>query len=141
MGDNVLEGGMDTMSGKRISVSRGSPEEQCSSSSTRLRQTVHCTDECITEGGRSSPQSTVGRGGEACCLQLNPAQAKYTATEKECLAVVLGLYHFSIYLLGTRFRLETDHKALTKLRTMTNKNDQLMRWSLAYVLVTTKLIC
>ena len=88
MGDNVLEGGMDTMSGKRISVSQ---REQCSSSSTRLRQTVHCTDECITEGGRSSPQSIVGRGGEACCLQLNPAQAKYTATEKECLAVVLGL--------------------------------------------------
>ena len=35
---------------------------------------------------------------------LNLAQAKYTATEKECLEMVLGLQHFSIYLLGTGFQ-------------------------------------
>ena len=63
--------------------------------------------------------------------KLNPAQARYTATEKECLAVILALQHFVVYLLGKRFIRQTDHKALTKLRTMNNDNPRLQRWSIS----------
>ena len=63
--------------------------------------------------------------------KLNPAQVNYTATEKECLAVVLALKHFEFYLLGNRFILQTDHKALKKLKTMNNDNPRLQRWSIA----------
>ena len=57
--------------------------------------------------------------------KLNPVQARYTATEKECLAVILALQHFVVYLLGKRFILQIDHKALTKLRTINNDNPRL----------------
>ena len=63
--------------------------------------------------------------------KLNPAQARYTAAEKECLAVILALQHFVVYLLGKRFILQTDHKALMKLRTMNNDNPRPQRWSIS----------
>ncbi len=63
--------------------------------------------------------------------KLNKAQSHYTATEKECLAVVKSIEHFAVYLLGKLFELQTDHKALLKLQTMQNGNHRLMRWSLA----------
>ena len=63
--------------------------------------------------------------------KLNSAQQKYTATEKEALAVVLAVEHFSIYLLGRPFTIVTDHKALTKLWNMNYTNNRLVRWSLA----------
>ena len=32
--------------------------------------------------------------------------------ERECLAIICALQHFRIYLLGRKFRLRTDHRAL-----------------------------
>jgi len=63
--------------------------------------------------------------------KLNEAQSRYTATEKECLAVVKTIDHFAVYLLGVRFALITDHKALQHLQTMDNSNQRLIRWPLA----------
>ena len=60
--------------------------------------------------------------------KLNGAQQRYTATEKECLAIVQAIKHFAVYLIGRRFSLQTDHKALQKLKTMDNDNQRLMRW-------------
>ena len=45
--------------------------------------------------------------------------------------MVKSIEHFAVYLLGRPFILQTDHKALLKLRTMQNGNHRLMRWSLA----------
>ena len=50
---------------------------------------------------------------------------------KEALAIVLALEHFAFYLMGRKFRLQTDHQALRKLKTMNNTNNILMRWSMA----------
>ena len=61
--------------------------------------------------------------------KLNGAQQRYTATEKECLAIVQAIKHFAVYLIGRKFSLQTDHKALQKLKTMDNDNQRLMRWS------------
>ena len=46
---------------------------------------------------------------------LDTAQANYTTTEKELLAIVFALEKFSSYLLGTRVIVYTDHAALKYL--------------------------
>ena len=43
---------------------------------------------------------------------LDAAQANYTTTEKELLAIVFALEKFYSYLLGTRVIVYTDHAAL-----------------------------
>ena len=46
---------------------------------------------------------------------LDVAQANYTTTEKELLAIVFALEKFRSYLLGTRIIVYTDHAALKRL--------------------------
>ena len=52
---------------------------------------------------------------------------KYSTTEKGALAVVFGIGHFRVYLLGRHFKLITDHNALRWLHTMEAKG-RLARW-------------
>ena len=44
--------------------------------------------------------------------KLSLAKAKYPIVEKECLAVVLGIRRFKLYLAGKRLTLQTDHNPL-----------------------------
>ena len=44
--------------------------------------------------------------------KLNPAQKRYTATEKEALAAVKSIQDFATYLMGKKFTLYTNHKAI-----------------------------
>ena len=62
--------------------------------------------------------------------QLKGPERRYSATELECLAVVMAIKHFEIYLAGQRFELVTDHLALKRLRSSTNHNRRLTRWCL-----------
>ena len=39
-------------------------------------------------------------------------EARYTTTEKECLAIINAVQHFSVYLLGRTFKIVTDHGVL-----------------------------
>ena len=59
-------------------------------------------------------------------------QKNYSVVEKETLGLVLALEHFDVYLGSTPFKIKvyTDHN-LTFLKTMKNKNQRLVRWSLA----------
>ena len=43
---------------------------------------------------------------------LTPAEKNYSQLESETLAIVLGIEHFRLILLGHQFELETDHKPL-----------------------------
>ncbi|KRH92791.1 LTR retrotransposon, partial [Pseudoloma neurophilia] len=61
---------------------------------------------------------------------LNKAEENYSATDLELLAVVKSLEHFRQYLLGKKFRLRTDHMALTYIQQCKNQTSRLMRWSL-----------
>ena len=60
-------------------------------------------------------------------------QKNYSVVEKETLGLVLALEHFDVYLGSTPFKIKvyTDHNPLSFLKTMKNKNQRLVRWSLA----------
>lgn len=62
--------------------------------------------------------------------RIEKAQMNYSVTEKELLAVIFGLEKFRKYLLGRKFKLRTDHKALSTLNKTENLSGRLMRWSL-----------
>ena len=63
--------------------------------------------------------------------KFNAAQTNYSTIEKECLALVLGLQHFDIYLSSCpRVRILSDHSPLSFLMHMKNTNQRLTRWAL-----------
>lgn len=62
---------------------------------------------------------------------MNSAQRNYSATERECLAVIHAVDKFRPYLYGNKFTIVTDHCALCWLMTVKNPNGRLVRWSLA----------
>ena len=59
-------------------------------------------------------------------------QKNYSTIEKECLAMLLALQHFDVYLNTTVYPVLvfTDHNPLTFIHRMKNKNQRLVRWSL-----------
>ncbi len=59
--------------------------------------------------------------------KLNPAQTRYTTTERELLAIVETLKEFRNILLGHHIRVYTDHKNLTYKNFNT---ERVMRWRL-----------
>ena len=63
--------------------------------------------------------------------KLQPRETRYSAVEKECLGIVAALKHFDVYLVGRKFTIVTDHRALQYLQTMQNANPRLTRWALA----------
>nr|URM60731.1 ZF-HD family protein [Gymnema sylvestre] len=61
---------------------------------------------------------------------LDSAQANYTTTEKEFLAVVFALDKFRPYLLGAKVIVYTDHAALKFLLKKPEAKPRLIRWML-----------
>ncbi len=59
------------------------------------------------------------------------AERNYTISELESLAVVKAVYHIAIHLIGCKFTVLTDHRALLALQESTRLTDRLMRWALA----------
>lgn len=64
--------------------------------------------------------------------KLSSTQKKYSATERECLAVLLAIEHFKHFVEGSRFVVQTDAMSLTFLRTMSieSKSPRIARWAL-----------
>ena len=62
--------------------------------------------------------------------KLLSREQKYSTIEKECLAIKDGISAFRVYLLGKRFTIQTDHRALVWLDNLKDKNSRLTRWSL-----------
>ena len=61
--------------------------------------------------------------------KLTDVQSRWSASERECYAIVYALNKFRHYLLGTRFILYTDHKPLSSLFVSSMKNARIQRWS------------
>lgn len=60
--------------------------------------------------------------------QLLPAEQRYSAIERECLAIVWSLKHFKHYLVDRKVLIRTDHKPLSWLKSSTFKNSRIQRW-------------
>ncbi|GKC68986.1 reverse transcriptase domain-containing protein [Tanacetum coccineum] len=61
---------------------------------------------------------------------LNPAQQKYTVTEKELMAVVFAFDKFRSYLILSKTIVHTDHSALKNLFKKQDAKPHLIRWIL-----------
>ncbi|GJX83541.1 reverse transcriptase domain-containing protein [Tanacetum coccineum] len=61
---------------------------------------------------------------------LNPAQQKYTVTEKELMAVVFAFDKFRSYLILSKTIIHTDHSALKHLFKKQDAKPRLIRWIL-----------
>ena len=64
--------------------------------------------------------------------KLNKHQRNYSTIEKECLALILALQHFEVYISSAPSPVVvfSDHNPLTFIGRMKNKNQRLLRWSL-----------
>lgn len=62
--------------------------------------------------------------------KLLPCETRYSTIEKECLAIKWALDSLRYYLLGREFDLQTDHRALTWIQTMKDRNARVSRWYL-----------
>ena len=59
---------------------------------------------------------------------LKPAETRYSATHLEMLAVMYSLTKFRHYVFGSRFLIQTDHKALEGLVKTRDPQGRLARW-------------
>ena len=59
---------------------------------------------------------------------FSKAQRNYCVTRRELLAIVMSVKHFHSYLYGQKFRVRTDHGALTWLMKFKNPEGQIARW-------------
>ena len=59
--------------------------------------------------------------------KLTPAQSRYSATELELLACVEAVEHFRPYLMGSKFKLVTDHRPILYLQNMDNPTSRHFR--------------
>ena len=63
--------------------------------------------------------------------QLNPAQQRYAAIEREAYAIVWALAKLRHLLLGAKFVILCDHQPLKSLLTGSVRNARLQRWAIA----------
>ena len=59
---------------------------------------------------------------------LTKQQRNYSVSEKELLAIVLGVEHFRQFLYGINFNVITDHQPLKYLLTIKEPSSRLIRW-------------
>lgn len=64
---------------------------------------------------------------------LSKKQRNYSATEKECSAVVWEIISLRTYIEGAPFKMRTDHNALRWMMTLHDSQVRLMWWRLCLI--------
>ncbi|KAL0820853.1 hypothetical protein ABMA28_005522 [Loxostege sticticalis] len=90
------------------------------------------TDASNTALGAVLSQGTIGQDKPVAYASrtLNNAESKYSAIEKELLAIIWATKHFRPYLYGRKFFIYTDHRPLVWLYSIQEPNSKLTRWRL-----------
>ena len=76
-------------------------------------------------------QQQEGKECIICCASrtLSKSEQNYSATKKECLAVVWGIKNFLNYLTANYFKAYTDHYCLQWLQSMEHESALLHHWA------------
>lgn len=61
--------------------------------------------------------------------KFSRTQQNYSATERKCLAVLMGVEKFRPFIDGVQFTVVTDHASLKWLQNMENPHGKLARWA------------
>lgn len=61
--------------------------------------------------------------------KFSPTQRNYSATERECLAVLTGIEKFRPFIDGVEFTVVTDHASLKWLQNLKEPHGKLARWA------------
>ena len=88
------------------------------------------TDASNISLGTILAQQKGGKERIICCASrtLTKAEENYSATKKECLAVVCGIKNFRNYLIANHFKVYTDHYSLQWLCELKHESALLLRW-------------
>ena len=88
------------------------------------------TDASLTAMGAVLSQVQDGQERAICYASkaFSKAQTRYSATKRELLAVVNFTRHFKHYLLGQKFTIITDHRALQWLHNFKDPDALTARW-------------
>ncbi len=62
--------------------------------------------------------------------KIKPAEVRYSATDREALAIVLACRQFHLYLWGTKFIIRTDDQPITTVFRQPTKSPRMNRWIL-----------
>ena len=65
---------------------------------------------------------------EFASKQLNAAESRYSAIERELLGVVWAVEHFRPYVFGRKFLIKTDHKPLVWTEKLKENSSRITRW-------------
>ena len=88
------------------------------------------TDASLTAMGAVLAQVQNGKERAICYASkaFSKAQTRYSATKRELLAIVHFTRHFRHYLLGRKFTIVTDHRALQWLHNFKDPDGLTARW-------------
>ena len=88
------------------------------------------TDARLTAMGAVLSQVQDGKEQAICYASkaFSKSQTKKSATKRELLAIVTFTRHFKHYLLGRKFKIVTDHRALQWLHNFKDPVGQTARW-------------
>lgn len=92
---------------------------------------IYC-DASLTAGAGVLTQDFDGDEKVICYYskKFTPAERNYSASERECLAVLLSIEKFRPYVEGVKFTVVTDHSALRWLMSMKDPKGRLARWAI-----------